>query len=146
MLSEAFGMTLTRVALGIVLLAHGYIVKIITFTIAGTVGYFESIGFPAIVAYLVSSGKIFDGLALLIGTFTRIAAWLSIPILLGVTWMHLGNNWIFSAEGGGWEFPVLLVILAVSVGLGGAGRCAVDNLAWMKSLVSFRSSTQAITE
>ena len=43
--------------------------------------------------------------------------------------MHLENNWVFSAEGGGWKLAVLLVILTVSVGLGGASRYAVDNLA-----------------
>lgn len=139
-------MNLTWVALGIILLTHGYVLKISTFTTAGTVDYFESIGFPAIAAYLVIAGEIFDALALLIGAFTRLAARLSIPILLGATWMHLGNNWVFSAEGGGWEFPILLVIRAVSISLGGAGRDAVDNLAPMKSFVSFRSSTQAITE
>jgi putative oxidoreductase len=87
----------------------------------------------------VIAGEIFGGLALLIGAFTRLAAWLSMLILLGATWMHLGNNWVFSAEGGGWEFPVFLVVLAVSIGLGSAGKYAVDNLAWMKSFVSFRS-------
>ena len=96
-------MTLIRVALGIILLTHGYVLKISTFTIAGTVGYFESIGFPAIVAYLVIAGEILDGLAILIGAFTQLAARLSIPIIL--------------------------VILAVSISLGGAGRYAVDNLA-----------------
>ena len=97
-------------------------------------------------AYLIIAGGIFGGLALLIGAFRRLAAWLSMPILLGATWMHLGNNWVFSAAGGGWEFPVLLLVLAVSVGVGGAGRYTVDNLARMKIFVSFQSLTQAITE
>ena len=48
--------------------------------------------------------------------------------------MHLGNDWVFSAEGGGWEFPLLLVALAVAVGLGGAGKYSIDNLDWMKNL------------
>ena len=131
MLNQAFGMTITRIALGIVLFAHGYILKVETFTIGGTVGFFESIGLPAIAAYLVIGGEILGGIALILGAFTRLAAWLSLPILLGATWMHLGNNWVFSAEGGGWEFPILLVALAVAVGLGGAGKYAIDNLDWM---------------
>ena len=98
MLSETFGTTLNRVALGIVLIAHGYVLKISTFTIAGIVGYIESIRFLAIVAYLLIAGEIFGGLALLIGAFMRLAAWLSIPILLEATWMHFENNWVFSAE------------------------------------------------
>lgn len=146
MLGQTFGTTLTRVALGIILIAHCYVLKISTFTIAGTVGYVESIRFPAIAAYLLIANHIFGGLALLIRAVMRLAAWLSMTILLEATCMHLENNWVFSAEGGGWESAVLLVIIPVGVGLGGAGRFAVDNLAWMKIFVSFRSSTQSITE
>lgn len=36
--------------------------------------------------------------------------------------------WVFSAEGGGLEFPILLVTLALAVGLGGAGKYAIDIL------------------
>ena len=145
MLNQAFGMTITRIVLGIVLFAHGYILKVETFTIGGTVGFFESIGLPAIAAYLVIGGEILGGIALILGAFTRLAAWLSLPILLGATWMHLGNNWVFSAEGGGWEFPILLVALAVAVGLGGAGRYAIDNLDWMKNLNLTQSTAQQAT-
>jgi putative oxidoreductase len=145
MLNQAFGMTITRIALGIVLFAHGYILKVETFTIGGTVGFFESIGLPAIAAYLVIGGEILGGIALILGAFARLAAWLSLPILLGATWMHLGNNWVFSAEGGGWEFPILLVALALAVGFGGAGKYAIDNLDWMKNLNLTQSTAQQAT-
>jgi putative oxidoreductase len=145
MLNQAFGMTITRIALGIVLFAHGYILKVETFTIGGTVGFFDSIGLPAIAAYLVIGGEILGGIALILGAFTRLAAWLSLPILLGATWMHLGNNWVFSAEGGGWEFPILLVALALAVGFGGAGKYAIDNLDWMKNLNLTQSTAQQAT-
>ena len=56
MLNQAFGITIARMALGIILFAHGYILKVETFTIGGTVGFFESIGLPAIAAYLVIGG------------------------------------------------------------------------------------------
>ena len=145
MLNQAFGMTITRIALGIILFAHGYILKVETFTIGGIVGFFESVGLPAIAAYLVITGEIIGGITLILGAFTRLAAWLSIPILLGATWMQLGNNWVFSAEGGGWEFPILLVALAVAVGLGAAGKYAIDNLDWMKNLNLTQSTAEQAT-
>ena len=52
-------------------------------------------------------GEVIGGIALMLGIFTKLAAWLSLPILLGATWMHLGNGWLFSAEGGGGGFPAL---------------------------------------
>ena len=140
MLTQSLGMTITRIALGVILFAHGYILKVGTFTVAGTVGYFESIGLPAITAYLVIAGEIFGGIALILGAFTRLVAWLSLPILIGATWAHSANGWLFTAEGGGWEFPLLLVALAVSIGFGGAGKYAVDNLDQMKT-IGFQSKT-----
>ena len=120
------GAALLRVALGVILLAHG-LLKIIVFTIPGTVGFFESLGLPAIVAYLTIFGEIAAGIALISGVLSRLAAVLSVPILLGATWTHLGNGWIFSNQGGGWEFPVLLVVLAVIVAIQGAGAYALGN-------------------
>ena len=51
--------------------------------------------------------------------------------------MHRGKSRVFSAEGGGWEFPLLLVASFIAGGLGGAGKYAIDNPEWMKALVSY---------
>jgi len=44
------------------------------------------------------------------------------PIMLGATIVHLGNGWLFSAEGGGWEFPASLTIIAITIALMGSGN------------------------
>jgi putative oxidoreductase len=105
-----------RIALGSILIAHG-LLKLFVFTPAGTVGYFASLGLPAVAAYLTIAGEIIGGAAIVAGIQTRLAALLSLPILLGATWVHLGNGWVFNNEGGGWEFPLLLVVLAMVVAL-----------------------------
>ncbi len=110
-----------RIALGMISFAHGYFLKVETFTIDGTVRFFASIGLSAIAAYLLIVSEI-------LGAFTRLAAWVSLPILIGATWMHLRNTWVFSAEGSDWEFPILLLTLAIAIGLGGAGKYAIDSL------------------
>ncbi len=121
------GAFITRAALGTILLSHG-LLKVVVFTIPGTVGYFESLGLPAAAAYLTIFGELAGGTALLLGLYARLAALLSLPILLGAAWAHSGNGWVFSAEGGGWEFPVLLAVLAVAVALQGAGSFALRRL------------------
>lgn len=122
-----YGTLITRLSLGSILLSHG-LLKVLVFTIPGTVGYFESLGLPATAAYLTIFAEIIGGTAILLGLYTRLASLLSIPLLLGALWAHAGNGWLFSAEGGGWEFPLLLVLLAGAVALQGSGPFALRKL------------------
>jgi putative oxidoreductase len=122
-----YGALLTRLSLGSNVLSHG-LVKLLVFTIPGTVAYFASLGLPAAAAYLTLFAEIVGGLAILLGLYTRLAALLSIPLLLGALWAHSGNGWLFISEGGGWEYPLLLIVLAGAVALLGSGRFAVRNL------------------
>jgi putative oxidoreductase len=128
------GAFLNRLALGIILLAHGAL-QIFVFTIPGTVGFFESLGLPAMMAYLTVFGEVAGGTALILGIYPRLAALLSLPILAGAAWAHLGNGWLFSNQGGGWEFPVLLVVLALVVAMQGAGSFAIKKLPIIDKLI-----------
>ena len=114
-------LSLLRIHFGIILLAHGWL-KISVFTIAGTVGYFVSLGIPSIFAYLVIFGEVIGGIALILGIQTRLAALCSIPILIGATFTHINNGWLFSVEGGGWEYPASLTIIALVISGMGSGE------------------------
>ena len=117
---------LLRVALGVMLLAHGLLLKVMTFGLAGTMGFFGSLGYPPVLGAVVAFAEIAAGLALLAGVWVRLASLLMIPILIGATIQHLPAGWVFSARGGGWEFPAFwTVALLVQVGLG-AGAFALD--------------------
>ena len=115
-----------RLSLGSVLLAHGAWLKLGVFGLAGTMGYFGSVGLPPFLGAVVALGETAAGLALIAGVLVRPAALLSLPILLGATAMHAGNGWLFTAPNGGWEFPAFLTAaLLVQAGLG-AGAHALD--------------------
>lgn len=116
---------LLRITFGVLLLAHG-LLKVLVFGVDGTVGFFASLGLPAIAAYLVMAGEVLGGIALIVGYRVRTVALLSLPILLGALWVHSGAGWLFSNKGGGWEFPLLLVVLAVVLALQGGGRCFIS--------------------
>nr|WP_321981510.1 DoxX family protein [uncultured Cohaesibacter sp.] len=126
---------LLRVISGALLLAHG-LMKIFIFTIPGTVGFFESLGFPAIFAYLTIFAEVVGGAALILGVATRAVAILTLPPILGALSVHWGNGWVFSSEGGGWEFPLFWAITNLSIALLGSGAFAVrlpvieQKLAW----------------
>ncbi|WNL38754.1 DoxX family protein [Halomonas sp. PAMB 3232] len=123
---QPYATTLLRVALGVMALAHG-LLKVLVFTLPGTVAYFESLGLPGFLAYLTIAGEIGGGLALILGVYTRWVSLAMIPLLLGAASVHLGNGWMFSNAGGGWEFPVFWALaLLVQAGLGG-GRFSLTD-------------------
>lgn len=119
-----YAATVLRVSSGALFLAHG-LLKVNVFTVAGTVGYFESLGLPGVLAYLTILAELVGGVALILGVGTRLAALALIPILLGATWVHSGNGWLFSAEGGGWEFPVYWAVVLAAIALVGKGAFAL---------------------
>ena len=49
--SIAYGVLLLRFSLGAMFIAHSLVLKYMTFTLAGTAQYFESLGLPAFLAY-----------------------------------------------------------------------------------------------
>lgn len=113
-----------RNALGIMFIAHG-ILKFSVFTLAGTAGFFESVGFPGWAAYIVAPAEVIIGLALILGVYTRAIALSGVVVLLGALWVHLPSGWLFTNKNGGWEYPAFLVMSAVSVALLGGGRIAL---------------------
>ena len=117
--SHDFGALLLRISLGIVILAHSAYLKLVVFTLPGTAQFFTSIGLPGPLAYIVFTIEVICGTALILGVYTRYVALALIPIALGATWAHFGAGWLFTNEGGGWEYPLFLSIaLAVQALLG----------------------------
>ena len=122
--SAELGATVLRIALGIMYLAHAAL-KIFTFSMAGTVDFFVSVGFPPWTAYAVVSAELAGGLLLIAGWRTREVALGLLPVLLGATAVHAPNGWVFNAPGGGWEYPVFLIVASVVQALLGAGAYAL---------------------
>lgn len=121
-----WGATLLRLALGIMFLAHSVILKLGVFTLVGTAAYFESLGLPAFTAYLVFAAEAVGGLLLVLGVQVRWVSLALIPVLAGALWVHSGNGWVFSGEGGGWEYPLLLIVLSVVQAMIGDGALALS--------------------
>lgn len=120
-----YGALLLRVSLGALFLAHG-LLKALVFTIPGTASFFESIGYPGALAYVVVATEIGGGLLLIAGLLTRWTALALMPVLIGATLAHAGNGWLFSGPSGGWEFPALWTVLLIVQALLGGGAYALD--------------------
>ena len=114
---NAAAAALLRVTLGVMYLTHSIVLKVFTFGIAGTAGYFASLGLPAATAYVVIAAEIAGGILLLANVKTGWVSLALLPVLLGAFWVHSGNGWVFSATGGGWEYPLFLIVVSVAVAL-----------------------------
>ena len=125
--ATAAGVTLLRASLGIMYLAHSILLKVITYGLAGTAGYFVSIGLPRWLAYATVAAEAIGGLAILLGIKARWFALALAPIPLGAIFTaHASSGWLFSAPGGGWEYPAYLVVLSIAQFLLGDGAWAVS--------------------
>lgn len=116
-----------RLSLGAMFVAHA-LLKYSVFTLPGTAKFFESLGLPGPLAYLTFAAELIGGALILLGLGTRYVSAALIPILIGATWAHAGNGWLFSVPNGGWEYPAFLAAAALAQALLGDGRYALGNV------------------
>lgn len=125
---HAWGITILRVVVGIIFLAHG-LQKLLLIGIPGVTGFFTNAGIPlpGLSAVIVTAVETLGGLALILGLFTR---WSAIPLaftmLVALFAVHLKNG--FFAGDGGFEFVLMLLAANVSLFLLGGGAFALDDV------------------
>lgn len=116
---------LLRVSLGIMFLAHAAL-KVFVFTIPGFVGYFGSLGLPPVFAYATLGLEVIGALALILGVY---ALWVALPLaaeMLGtIAMVHGKAGWLFTNQGGGWEYPAFWVVGLIALFLLGDGALAL---------------------
>lgn len=105
-------------------IAHA-LFKIIVFTIAGFGQWLDGLGLPGFMAGPVILMEIVGGTAILLGLHGRHVSLALIPVLAVATWTHLPNGWVFINPGGGWEYPVFLIVASVVHALIGDGDFAL---------------------
>ncbi len=123
--NAAYAAFVLRVALGVMFLAHSVVLKYLTFTLSGTAQFFESIGLPGWLAYVVFAAEAAGGILLVLGVQVRVVALALLPILVGALWVHAGNGWVFTSVNGGWEYPLYLILLTLVQALIGEGAFAL---------------------
>jgi putative oxidoreductase len=116
---------LLRVTLGGLFLTH-LALKLFVFTPGGTAAFFGKVGLPPVLAYVVMSAELLGGIALILGVWTRLAALLLTPILLGAIFtVHGAAGFFFNNANGGWEYPAFWIVALVVQALLGDGVYAL---------------------
>jgi putative oxidoreductase len=100
---------------------HG-LLKWRVYTILGIFAFFRSLGLTAWVAYVVTAVELIGGGCLVLGIAPRYVALLLVPEIVGtISTAHGKNGWLFSNNGGGWEFPAFWAATLVAQFLVGDG-------------------------
>lgn len=121
-----------RIALGVVMLPHGMQKVFGSFGgggISGTLGWFDSIGIPAVLGVLAIAAEFAGALGLIAGLGTRVAAFgigVTMIVAAAMHRAHFFMNWSGAQGGEGFEYHILAVAMAFVLVLGGGGRWSVD--------------------
>jgi len=129
-----FALLLLRLALGGVMWAHGAQKLLGLFGGHGPQGfvhYVGSLGMPPALAWLVVAIEFFGGIAIVLGILSRLAALgFAAEMVIAIVKIHLANgffmNWNAQAgQGEGYEYPLVLAVVAFTLLLTGPGRYAL---------------------
>ena len=124
---QGWGITVLRVVVGIVFLAHGG-QKLFVWGFGGVAGFLGQVGIPApmLAAVVVTLVEFLGGLALLLGLFTRWAAIpLAINMAVAILTVHLRAGFFLP---NGYEFALTLLAANVALILLGSGEASLDSL------------------
>lgn len=115
-----------RVATGVTLALHGYQKFFMGGRIQGTAGWFESLGMKPgkVHAYLAACTELACGLGFAAGILTPLTAAGFVGLMLVAGWTHKGTFFVFKD---GYEYNLVLALLAVLVAVTGPGRYSFDN-------------------
>jgi putative oxidoreductase len=116
-----------RMVLGVTFFVHG----LVKFQggIENTVGWFDSIGLPGVLAYGVAVLEMVGGLALIIGLGSRIVSGLFVVLMLGATVkVKLAVGFLGNGQGAGWELDLALLAMALFIAINDSKMFALDRV------------------
>jgi putative oxidoreductase len=123
--SDDTGKLVLRLALGVLILLHG--IAKLSSGVGFVSGMLTSHGLPGALAYLVYVGEIVAPVLLIIGLYTRPAAWIVAINMVVALWLVHTKDLLVIGKTGGWalELQGMFLFGAIAVALLGAGRISV---------------------
>ena len=122
---QPLALLILRLTLGAIMIAHGF-----PKVFGGMEHHVETvrhIGFPGWMAYLSAAAEFGGGILVLLGLFTRCAAFaILINMLVAIFGVHLRNGFLGQ---GNYQFPLALATIAFSLIFFGAGPISLD---WLR--------------
>src|SRR5262245_48676772 len=125
-----YSYALIRFGAGAVFMYHGYAKLFTCLSPVVAKNVLTRMGFPIteVLAYGLGVLELFGGAALALGLLVRpIAFMFAIEMVFVVMW-HYPKGYMFTSAGGGYEFPLLMLLIYVAIFFRGAGRCSLDRV------------------
>jgi putative oxidoreductase len=126
---------LLRLSLGAVFFPHGA-QKVLGwfggYGFTGTMGFFTGqMHVPAVFAFLAIAAEFAGSIALILGLFTRVAAFgIAANMVVAIAMVHAQYgffmNWFGAQKGEGYEYHVLVIAIAVALMIRGGGKLSAD--------------------
>ncbi len=121
---QPLALLVMRISLGIIMVAHGYQN---TFRhLHDHAHLVASLGLPAWLGYVSSFTELLGGLLILVGFFTRPAAFAVCVDLLVAIWKVHWHNGLMAEHG--YEFPLAIATIAFALIFFGGGQIAIDHV------------------
>ncbi len=129
-----FALLLMRLALGAVMWAHGAQKLLGLFGGSSPTRFVHGVtamGFPPALGWLVIAVEFFGGIALVLGVLSRLAGLgFAVEMAVAIAKIHWANgffmNWSsIAGRGEGYEYPMVLFVVAFTIFLSGPGRYAL---------------------
>ena len=124
---QPLALLVMRLSLGIIMTVHGY------HKVFGGLQHFAhmigGMGLPTWLGYVSAFTELLGGLLIIVGFFTRPAAFaICINLAVAIWKVHLHNGLLGSPDHPGFEFPLAAVTLAFALIFFGAGPIAIDHV------------------
>ena len=124
---QPLALLVMRLSLGIIMTVHGY------HKVFGGLQHFAhmigAMGLPSWLGYVSAFAELIGGLLIIVGFFTRPAAFaICINLAVAIWKVHLHNGLLGSPDHPGFEFPLAAATLAFALIFFGAGPIAIDHV------------------
>ncbi|BCG59103.1 DoxX family protein [Paenibacillus sp. URB8-2] len=117
---------LMRVVLGGLFLAHG--ISKLQMGLGNVAGWFESIGVPGFLAYVVAAVELIGGVMLILGLFTRYVSVVLIAVLVGAVFTaKLSAGLLGNGQSAGYELDLAFILIALYLAVAGRTGLSLDS-------------------
>lgn len=134
------GSLIIRLVLGFTFLVHGF--QKWQGGIENTVGFFDSLGIPGFMAYIVATIELVGGVLIILGLATRVVAALFVAVMLGAIFTaKLKSGFV-----GGFEFDIALIAMSAHLFVAGSQFLALDKVVFKRKKLLFLFKKKAVNK